>query len=193
MVSDWSDAALLGEDRELISPPDPGKPWDLVLFDRDGTLNVHRPGYISSASELRLLPGAADLVAQVTRSGMRTALVTNQRGLATGRLSRSQLIEVHRALIARLARKGGRLDAIEVCGHETDTCDCRKPLPGMIFRALERASWARPDRVIFVGDQVSDRLAATSAGVHWLDVGRSGMSFEQAAEILTGRVSHIRN
>ncbi|GEM_PF-1240483 len=192
-VTDWSDAALLGQDSSQIAPPEVAVPWDLILLDRDGTLNVHRPGYISSVSQLRLRRGAADFVAKLTSAGLRTALVTNQRGLATGLLSPSQLIEVHQTLIDRLARKGGELNAIEVCGHQAGTCDCRKPLPGMIFRLLSRAPWANPARVVMVGDQESDRLAAVAAGVNWLDVGRSGTALADAAEILTGNVPPKRN
>jgi D-glycero-D-manno-heptose 1,7-bisphosphate phosphatase len=128
--------ALLGRDVSAIAPPSRPVPWDLVLLDRDGTLNVHRPGYISSPAALRLRPGAAALVGRLTQAGMRTVLVTNQRGLGTGLLSEDELVAVHRALESRLARWGGRLDAIEVCPHQTGTCDCRKPLPGMLLRAM---------------------------------------------------------
>ncbi|UUI67399.1 HAD-IIIA family hydrolase [Aeromicrobium duanguangcaii] len=186
----WTDEALLGLDATPIAPPAGPVPWDLVLLDRDGTLNIHRPGYISSPAELRLRPGAARAVGALTRAGMRTVLVTNQRGLATGRLTRDQLVQVHRALVARLARAGGRLDGIEVCPHERGTCDCRKPLPGMLLQAMARAPWARPERVVMVGDQPSDEAAAQAAGVAWLDVGQAGLEPARIADVLIGRDPH---
>ncbi|GAA3548162.1 D,D-heptose 1,7-bisphosphate phosphatase [Aeromicrobium flavum] len=187
----WTAEALLGRDDSPIPPPARPGPWDLVLLDRDGTLNVHRPGYISSPAALRLRPGAAASVGRLTQAGIRTVLVTNQRGLATGLLAEDQLVEVHRALVDRLARWGGRLDAIEVCPHQTGTCDCRKPLPGMLLRAMARAPWARPERVVMVGDQPSDEAAAAAAGVAWLDVGRGGSGASRIADVLIGRVPHL--
>lgn len=183
----WTAEALLGSDTSEIPPPDREVPWDLVLLDRDGTLNVHRPGYIASSAELRLRPGAARAVGQLTRAGIRTVLVTNQRGIATGLLSEQQLVEVHTALVERLARAGGRLDGIEVCPHQTGTCDCRKPLPGMLLRALARAPWARPERVVMVGDQPSDEAAAHAAGVAWLDAGPAGVGSARIADVLISR------
>ena len=186
----WTDEALLGLDDTPIPPPPGPVPWDLVLLDRDGTLNVHRPGYIASPAELRLRPGVARAVADLTGAGIRTVLVTNQRGLATGRLTREQLLQVHRALVSRLGRAGARLDGIEVCPHENDTCDCRKPRPGMLLHAMARAPWARPERVVMVGDQPSDEAAARAAGVAWLDVGRTGLEPSRIADVLIGRLPH---
>lgn len=171
----------------LLSPPVGPVPWDLVLLDRDGTLNVRRPGYVARPADLRLRPGAAGFVGALTAAGMRTVLVTNQRGIATGALTEDDLAAVHSALIDRLARAGGRLDGIEVCPHQIGTCTCRKPLPGMLLNALARAPWADPRRVVMVGDQSTDREAARAAGVAWLDVGVDGLTLREAGRVLTGR------
>lgn len=149
-----------------LPPPGAGTPFDLVLLDRDGTINVRIPdGYVTRPEELVLLPGAADGVARLTRAGCRTVLVTNQRGVARGLLSREDLVAVHRRLDALLAPAGGRLDAIVVCPHEQGACRCRKPLDGLFREALARAPWARAERCVMVGDMPSDLAPAAGLGM----------------------------
>ncbi|WP_446663504.1 HAD-IIIA family hydrolase [Flexivirga sp. B27] len=197
-----TDAELLGEERSPIPrPPCPGRPprpagsagapYDLILLDRDGTLNVHRPGYVADPADLELLPGAAGAVAAANRAGCAVVLVTNQRGMATGALSREELLAVHRTLIAQLAREGATLDGIQVCPHDRGTCDCRKPRGGLIREALRRAGWAAPDRCVMVGDQPSDLAAAATAGVSARGVAGAGASLRSViGELLqTGAAS----
>jgi histidinol-phosphate phosphatase family domain/HAD-superfamily hydrolase, subfamily IIIA len=180
------DAELLGECRAPIPRPSgPGRaPYDLVLLDRDGTLNVHRPGYVSDPADLLLLPGAAQAVAELNGAGCAVVLVTNQRGMATGDLTRQQLLDVHRSLIAQLADAGARLDAIQVCPHERSTCDCRKPRAGLVREALRRSPWATPERCVLLGDQGSDLAAATTAGVTGVRAGGAGPSLQVVVEKL---------
>ena len=190
----FSDAELLGENRAAIARPSgTGRaPYDLVLLDRDGTINVHRPGYVSDPADLVLLPGAARAVAALNRAGCAVVLVTNQRGMATGHLTRQQLLDVHRSLVAQLADAGARLDAIQLCPHERDTCDCRKPRGGLVREALRRAPWAAPDRCVLIGDQRTDLAAATCAGVTAVRVGGAGPSLQVViAKLIPDKASRV--
>lgn len=148
--------------------------YDIVFLDRDGTLNVRVPRYVTSPAELRLLPGAAAAVAALNRSGARVVLVTNQRGLATGELDPQQLEQVHGALRHRLLRSGARLDAVLVCPHDEGTCRCRKPAPGLFEQALGAAPWADPARCVMVGDMVSDVVPAAGLGMRTVLVEPTG-------------------
>lgn len=189
-----SDAELLGECRARIPRPSgsAAAPYDLVLLDRDGTLNVHRPGYVSDPADLVLLPGAAQAVAALNSAGCAVVLITNQRGMATGELSRVQLLEVHRSLVAQLARAGAALDAIQLCPHEENTCDCRKPRGGLIREALRRASWAAPGRCLLLGDQPSDLAAAAVVGTSAYRVGGAHASLQVVLEkLFRGRPSSL--
>ena len=152
-------------------PSDQGRPFDIVFLDRDGTINARVPRYVTSGSELVLLPGAARAVADLNRSGARVVVVTNQRGIGTGELSAEQLDEVHATLAARLSEEGAHLDAIYVCPHEEGTCRCRKPGTGLFEAALEAAPWAEPARCVMVGDMVTDVLPASRLGLRAILVG----------------------
>lgn len=137
----------------------------LVLLDRDGTLN-RKPAdgsYITAVEQLRLLPGAAQAVRRLNAADVGVAVVTNQRGVALGRLTAAELDRVHAALRARLAASGARLDAIYHCPHERGTCRCRKPHPGMLERAGR--DFGIPMRcAAMIGDDDSDVEAGRRAG-----------------------------
>lgn len=157
---------------EVLDPAEPDAPFDLVLLDRDGTLNERVvDGYVTGPEQLVLLPGAVEAVARVTRSGCRTVLVTNQRGIDRGLMTRADLEGVHARLADELAAAGGRLDAIAVCPHGEGACACRKPLDGLFREALRRAPWAEPGRSLMIGDMPSDLDPAAGLGIRTCHVG----------------------
>ncbi|MEN3279571.1 MAG: D-glycero-D-manno-heptose 1,7-bisphosphate phosphatase [Solirubrobacteraceae bacterium] len=137
----------------------------LVLLDRDGTLN-RKPAegdYVTQVDALELLPGAASAVRRLNDAGIPVAVVTNQRGVALGRIVASELERIHAALVEGLGRGGAHLNAIYHCPHNRGQCHCRKPEPGLLLRAgidfhvpLEEA--------VMVGDSDSDVEAGRRAG-----------------------------
>ena len=139
----------------------------LVLLDRDGTINVPASArrYVADPGEVVLLPRAADAVRRLNDAGVGVAVVTNQRGLATGELTAGLVEQVHDAISVLLADAGARVDAWYVCPHDVDRCDCRKPLPGLLLRALADRPGLRPEDCVVVGDSESDVLAGRAAGV----------------------------
>lgn len=172
---------------DVVLPPGPGAPFDLVLLDRDGTLNVRVPdGYVTRPEDLHLLPGAAAAVARFTRAGCPTVLVTNQRALARGLMTRSDLVAVHDRLQGRLRGEGGRLDAIVVCPHAAGACDCRKPAPGLFLEALARSPRADPRRCVMIGDMPSDLEPARGLGMRTEQVGPHRRIDEVAARLVPG-------
>src|ERR1022692_2999519 len=108
-----------------------------VFLDRDGTLNVKPPDgeYIERPEALELLPGAADAVRMLNRAGLWAGVVTNQRGVALGRMSAEDLDAVHERFRYLLRLEGAFVDAIYACPHQIGTCACRKPHPGLLLRA----------------------------------------------------------
>lgn len=144
-------------------PPRTGR-WDLVLVDRDGTLNVRRPGYVERPDDLVLIDGVGDRLAAVNRTGTPVVVVTNQQGLGKRVMSPADLVAVHRRLLDLLAAYGARVDGFAVCPHLAGSCDCRKPADGLFRRVLRRASWADPRRTLMIGDSDSDLVPAAGLG-----------------------------
>ena len=48
------------------------------------------------------------------------------------------LNSIHESMIRELADRGAVIDDVFACPHATDSCDCRKPKPGMIRGAFEK-------------------------------------------------------
>jgi D-glycero-D-manno-heptose 1,7-bisphosphate phosphatase len=126
-----------------------------VLLDRDGTLVVEK-NYLSDPDQLELIPGAAEALAHLHKSGWGICLVTNQSGIARGYFSLSQVEKVHRRLAEMLARFDVELDGIYLCPHAPgDGCDCRKPLPGMALQAVKAHGFDPRDAWV-IGDKEVD-------------------------------------
>ena len=141
--------------------------YDAVFLDRDGTIN-RKPSegdYVKSPAELSLLPGAAEAIALLERLQRPIIVVTNQRGIALGRMTEEDLGEVHASLRAQLASEGARIDAIYHCPHGEESCDCRKPATGMFTDAQADFPGIRLDRSLIVGDSWRDMEAGRALGM----------------------------
>lgn len=176
---------------EVLDPVGAAVPVDLVLLDRDGTLNERVvDGYVTVPEELVLLPGATRAMARLTGAGCRTVLVTNQRAIARGLLTREGLMAVHDRLSGELAAVGGRLDAIAVCPHAEGECACRKPRDGLFREVLARAPWADPARSLMIGDMPSDLDPAAGLGFRTTRVGEDHGIEAAVAALLGGPDGH---
>jgi len=113
-----------------------------VLLDRDDTL-IEDPGYINHPSQVKLLDGVAESLAELRAMGYKLVVVSNQSGVARGIVTEQVLGEIHDRLKALLTEKGAYLDAIYYCPYHPEgiipkyrrESDLRKPNPGMILQA----------------------------------------------------------
>lgn len=157
--------------------------FQTVFLDRDGVINAKAAegDYVKSWREFRLLPGAAAAIGLLTAAALRVIVVTNQRGIARGRMASADVAEIHARMSLELARHGGRLDAIYHCPHDRGQCTCRKPATGM----LEQARFEHPgldfSRSLLVGDSLSDLECGAAAGCSVLLIGSGARAAEIAA------------
>ncbi len=134
-----------------------------VFLDRDGTLNLERPGWLDSPALVELVPGAGKALARLSAAGYRLALLTNQSGIGRGKFSEDTLAAIHERLAQLLAADGARLDVILYCPHHPTEakpeyrvdCDCRKPKPGMMLAAA-RTLDSDLSRSYSIGDDLRD-------------------------------------
>lgn len=136
-----------------------------VFFDRDGIVNRSPgPGYVERWEDFHLLPEFVDSLRTAARHGYAAIIVSNQRGVALGVMTRETVDDMHRRFRA-LLREQYNLDVLDVfyCPHDRGQCECRKPKPGMLLTAARQhdielsGSW-------MVGDNEKDAEAGVAAG-----------------------------
>jgi len=150
-------------------------PGATAFLDRDGTINrgAAEGEYIVAAREVELLPGAAEAIRLLNQLPAKAVVVTNQRGIALGRMSEADLVAVNAELESQLEAAGAELDAILHCPHEKGDCDCRKPAPGMFERAAAELPGVRIEGGAMLGDSVLDVEAGNRLGLTTVRLGPS--------------------
>jgi D-glycero-D-manno-heptose 1,7-bisphosphate phosphatase len=85
-------------------------------------------------------------------------------------------------MLAQAEAAGARISGTYFCPHAPEAhCDCRKPAPGLIRRAIQDSGIAAAQTLV-VGDDVRDVVAARAAGVAAALV-RTGKGERAAAEL----------
>jgi D-sedoheptulose 7-phosphate isomerase len=150
-----------------------------VFLDRDGVINryVYHPEFgtvdtPANPDQFDLLPGVAEGIAAFNDLGLSVIVVSNQPGIAKGKLTPWLLDAITEKMRTQLALAGARLNGIFYCRHHPDAvapeyrvdCDCRKPRAGLLVRAAKEHNIDLCESFL-VGDDVPDILAGNAAGV----------------------------
>lgn len=140
-----------------------------VFLDRDGTINVEKE-YLFQIADFEFVPGAAEAIGMLNRSGIMVVVVTNQSGVARGYYTEDDVEHLHRYIDGELERYGAHVDVWLYCPHHPGgrgsyalPCSCRKPLPGMLQTAAERHDIDLTQSVM-IGDKRADIEAGLAAG-----------------------------
>ncbi len=135
-----------------------------VFLDRDGVINraqvrEGKPHPPMSLEDFELMPGIALILLDLKARGFALFVITNQPDIARGKQSRTVVDAMHESLADSLP-----IDDIFVCYHDDkDHCDCRKPLPGLLFEA-QRKHNIDLARSFVIGDRWRDIDAGHAAG-----------------------------
>lgn len=136
----------------------------LVILDRDGVINYDSDAYIKSPEEWVPIPGSLAAIAKLHRAGFTVTVATNQAGIARGLLNAATLDAIHHKMQAAIEQSGGKIDGIFTCPHAPwESCDCRKPKPGL-FRQIAESFHVDLRDVPVIGDSLRDIEAAESVG-----------------------------
>jgi D-glycero-D-manno-heptose 1,7-bisphosphate phosphatase len=138
-----------------------------VFLDRDGVINrpTVREGHPyppGSVSEFAILPGVEGACQALKTAGYLLVVVTNQPDVGRGTLDRKVVEEIHRHMTRRLP-----IDMVLTCFHAGEkygqSCDCRKPRPGMLYQAADQLRISLPESYM-VGDRWRDIDCGKRAG-----------------------------
>lgn len=133
-------------------------------------------GFITKPERFELIPGAAEAIKLINKSGYLAIVVTNQPVIARGDCTFEELQTIHDKMETELGKAGAFVDAIYVCPHHTDKgfegerpeykcdCQCRKPRPGLLLQAAQDFNIDLSESYM-IGDSHRDVEAGNNAGV----------------------------
>lgn len=140
-----------------------------IFLDKDGTMVKDVP-YNVDPGKIQFMQGALEGLRLLHNAGYRLIIVTNQPGLAYGYFTEEDLRIAETYIYQRMSESGVLLAGFYYCPHDAYggqdydmMCACRKPRPGLIFRAAREhnidlaRSW-------FIGDILNDVEAGRNAG-----------------------------
>lgn len=145
-----------------------------IFLDRDGTINKY-VGFLTKPEQFELLPGVAEAIKMINKSGYLAIVVTNQPVIARGECTWDELQQIHNKMETELGKEGAFLDAIYICPHHKDKgfdgerteykldCECRKPKPGLLLRASKDFK-IELSKSIMIGDKNIDVETGRNAG-----------------------------
>jgi D-glycero-D-manno-heptose 1,7-bisphosphate phosphatase len=139
---------------------------NFIFLDRDGVLNEKMPKaeYVISWEKWKWKSGALEGLKLLKKKNIKVILITNQAGVSRGKMTQSNLEEIHSRMLEEIRSFGGDIEKIYICTcNWDDNCDCRKPKPGMLFHAQFDFDFIM-EKTYFIGDDERDKLAAEKAG-----------------------------
>ncbi|MCP4374930.1 MAG: HAD-IIIA family hydrolase [bacterium] len=133
-----------------------------VFLDRDGTI-IEDVGNLGDPSDVVFYPESFEALKRLGEHFL-LILVTNQRCIADGLISRKQVDAVNDFVLARLADEGIRITDVYVCPHKrSDGCQCIKPNTYFLDKAADQYD-IDLRQSFSVGDHPHDVQFAINAG-----------------------------
>ena len=142
-----------------------------VFLDRDGVIN-REDSYVHRVDEFHFNDGVFDACLEMSKAGYQLIVITNQAGIARGYYTEADFHRLTKWMLGEFRQHGIEIGGVYYCPHHPvhgvgdyrRDCDCRKPAPGMILRAVQEHSLDL-QRSILVGDKITDIEAGRAAGV----------------------------
>lgn len=142
-----------------------------VFFDRDGTL-IHEAHYLKELKDLKLYDNTAESIKKLNEKGIPVIMVSNQSGVARGYFDEENVKFLNKCMNEMLIKDDSCINGFYYCPHHPKgtveeyaiSCDCRKPLAGMINQALKDFPEIDIKKSYVVGDKECDIELARNSG-----------------------------
>lgn len=138
----------------------------VVFLDRDGTVIVDPPDErVDTLAKIELFPDSIAALTYLSEHDFAVVFITNQAGVAEGRLTEKEFWDIHNEVLKRLEPSGINVLKTymnpEAAGPQAT--EWRKPGPNMLLQAARDLHIDLKD-VYMVGDRQSDVQAGINAG-----------------------------
>ncbi|MFW9936249.1 MAG: D-glycero-beta-D-manno-heptose 1,7-bisphosphate 7-phosphatase [Candidatus Thorarchaeota archaeon] len=164
-----------------------------IFLDRDGVINKE-VNYLSNPDDFEFIPGSIEALKILKELNFLLIIITNQAGIARGFFTEESLKKIHDKMNKILQENSIKLDEIFICPHHPDftgPCDCRKPSPGMIFKAKEKYN-IDLRKSFMVGDTLKDVKTGIAANCKTVLV-QTGYGQEEVIKISDFKPDFIFN
>lgn len=159
-------------------------PKRVIFLDRDGVINVKplRAHYVTRWEDFRYRADTKLALKRLFNKGYWLFIVTNQPGVERGFMTKRDLSSINKSLLADLRMEGVYIKEIYTCMHGWDDgCFCRKPNPGLLYRAASDHAIELYDSFM-IGDDERDIAAGRAAGCRTILIGSSSNSCGRGAK-----------
>ena len=165
-----------------------------IFIDRDGTLNVRpkKAEYIVKPEDFIWLDGAKTAIKKLNDAGYFVILISNQAGIARGAMSEDDFYKVQKKMGDDLKVIGAHIDAVYFCPHGwDDNCECRKPKPGLIYKAQKDYS-INLSNCVMIGDDERDIITANNADMKGILVNDNYKFIDAVNDLLNGVIKEYK-
>ena len=160
---------------------------DTLFMDRDGVINRWLPGdYVRTWDQFAFLPGILECLRSWSEHFRHIILVSNQRGVGKGKMTREELDAVHTRMLTEIRQAGGRIDAVYTCTETAEDHPMRKPNPGMFLEACRDFPDIAPERSLMLGDSDYDRDFAANCGMPFVLMETAELTLRFRAGVSSG-------
>ena len=141
------------------------------FLDRDGVINEDR-GYVNKIKNFIFTKGFFKGLKILNENKYVVIIITNQAGIGRGYYTVKDLYKLHKYLKFTCVNKSSNIDDIYFCPHHPTmgkgiykkNCNCRKPKPGLINKAINEWS-INKKKSIMIGDKKTDEIASIKSGI----------------------------
>jgi len=141
-----------------------GETIKVLFLDRDGVINEDI-GYLHEINKNVFIKNIFSVCKFFKNKGFEIVIITNQSGIGRGYFSEEDFQEFNSWMLKEFKKRGITILDVFYCPHKPETnCSCRKPKPGMFFKAKEKYNIDMKKSWI-IGDSIRDIESATKAGV----------------------------
>jgi D-glycero-D-manno-heptose 1,7-bisphosphate phosphatase len=164
------------------------KTWTLFL-DRDGVINERIMGdYVTNLSDFHFKENVLHGLSQLSSKFRYVFVVTNQQGVALGKMSQNQLDEIHEYMVQEVILSGGNITKVFAATELKNAQSIvRKPNPKMALLAKELYPDLIFEKSIMVGDTDTDIQFGRNLGMKTVLI----MTEEKTTEIADLEVNSI--
>ena len=137
----------------------------VAFLDRDGTINVDH-GWVSNKNKWEWMPRAIEGLMDLQKDH-ELVVVTNQGGIAIGKYTEQDVIDLHKWMQDEAAVFGIKFAAVLYCPHSRNQidCGCRKPGVGMARQAEKILGEIDYANSVMIGDKMTDIAFGKTLGM----------------------------